>query len=146
MNYSIIRLANPYGPYQRPNGRLGAVTTFVYKAMNDELITVYGDGSVVRDYIYIDDAIAAIINIACSNNLERIYNVGSGVGISINQLLRIISSVLNKPLKVEYSDKRLVDVPINYLDISRYEKEYGRLNNVSLEEGIRATELFMRLK
>lgn len=53
LDYRIIRLANPYGPYQRPNGVLGAVTTFTYKAIKREEIQVYGDGSVVRDYIYI---------------------------------------------------------------------------------------------
>ena len=56
LDYRIIRLANPYGPYQRPNGVLGAVTTFTYKALQGEDITVYGDGSVVRDFIYADAA------------------------------------------------------------------------------------------
>lgn len=63
LDYRIIRLANPYGPYQRPNGVLGAVTTFTYKALKGDEITVYGDGSVVRDFIYIDDAIRAIMKI-----------------------------------------------------------------------------------
>ena len=60
LDYRIIRLANPYGPYQRPNGVLGAVTTFTYKALKGDEIIVYGDGSVVRDFIYIDDAVRAI--------------------------------------------------------------------------------------
>lgn len=63
LDYRIIRLANPYGPYQRPNGVLGAVTTFTYKALKGDKIVVYGDGSVVRDFIYIDDAIRAIMKI-----------------------------------------------------------------------------------
>ena len=66
LDYRIIRLANPYGPYQRPNGVLGAVTTFTYKALKGDEITVYGDGSVVRDFIYIDDAIRAIMKIVNS--------------------------------------------------------------------------------
>ena len=51
IDYRIIRLANPYGPYQRPNGVLGVVTTFTYKALKNEPIPVYGDGSIVRDFI-----------------------------------------------------------------------------------------------
>lgn len=51
LDYRIIRLANPYGPYQRPNGVLGAVTTFIYKALKGDEIMIYGDGSVVRDFI-----------------------------------------------------------------------------------------------
>ena len=57
IDYRVVRLANPYGPYQRPNGILGAVSTFTYKALNDEEITVYGDGSVIRDFIYIEGSI-----------------------------------------------------------------------------------------
>lgn len=68
LDYRIIRLANPYGPYQRPNGVLGAVTTFTYKALKGDEITVYGDGSVVRDFIYIDDAIRAIMKIVNGEN------------------------------------------------------------------------------
>ena len=58
LDYRIIRLANPYGPYQRPNGKLGVVTTFVYKALTDGILEVYGDGTVVRDFIYIELLIA----------------------------------------------------------------------------------------
>ncbi len=57
LDYRIVRLANPFGPYQRPDGRLGVVTTFIYKAINNEPVTIYGDGSIIRDFIYIDDAI-----------------------------------------------------------------------------------------
>ncbi|MCD8249192.1 MAG: NAD-dependent epimerase/dehydratase family protein, partial [Lachnospiraceae bacterium] len=121
LDYRIIRLANPYGPYQRPNGILGAVTTFTYKAINEEIISVYGDGSVVRDFIYIDDAIKAILNIVNGENEYKLYNVGCGYGTSIKKLLSIIEEVLCKKLKIEYRTGRPVDVPVNFLDISRYE-------------------------
>ena len=78
-DYRIIRLANPYGPYQRPNGVLGAVTTFTYKALKHEPITVYGDGSVVRDFLYIDDAVRGILNIVSGDAQDRIFNLGSGM-------------------------------------------------------------------
>ena len=61
IDYRIIRLANPYGPYQRPNGILGAVTNFTYKALKKETIVVYGNGETVRDYIYIDDFTAVSV-------------------------------------------------------------------------------------
>ena len=80
LDYRIIRLANPYGPYQRPNGVLGAVTTFTYKALKGDEITVYGDGSVVRDFIYIDDAIRAIMKIAKGENKHRTLILVVGMG------------------------------------------------------------------
>lgn len=146
LDYRIIRLANPYGPYQRPNGILGAVTTFTYKALNRDKITVYGDGSVIRDYIYIDDAIRAILNIANGTCEHRTFNVGCGCGISVNDLLNSIQSALEMVLDIEYVSGRSVDVPVNYLDITRYEKYYGKLQPISLEEGIKKTANFMRLE
>lgn len=144
LDYRVIRLANPYGPHQRPNGILGAVTTFTYKALNNEEITVYGDGSVVRDFIYIDDAVKAIIKIADGDVEYKTFNLGCGYGTSIKQLLETISSTLSIPLKIKYVDGRSVDVPINYLDISRYEQFFGALNPISLEEGIKKTAIFLK--
>lgn len=143
LDYRIIRLANPYGPYQRPNGKLGAVTTFIYKALHQEDVIVYGDGSVIRDFIYIDDAVKAIINIADGPNAVRLFNVGSGKGTSINQILDLIQSTLATPLNIIYKEGRKADVPVNYLDISRYEAVYGKLNLISLTDGIRRTADFI---
>lgn len=145
LDYRIIRLSNPYGPYQRPNGVLGALTTFTYKALSNDEITVYGDGSVVRDYIYIDDAIRAILNIVNSDSSYKLYNIGCGYGTSINQLLTIISESLGRKLNVKYTQGRKVDVPVNYLDISRFEREFGKIQTVSLSEGIHKTADFLRL-
>ena len=144
LDYRIIRLANPYGPYQRPNGVLGAVTTFTYKALKGDEITVYGDDSVVRDFIYIDDAIRAIMKIVNGENKHRTFNLGCGYGTSIKQVLETIEKALGIKLNVSYLEGRKVDVPVNYLDISRYEKYYGALNPISLEDGIRKTADFMK--
>lgn len=144
LDYRIIRLANPYGPYQRPNGVLGAVTTFTYKALRGDEIVVYGDGSVVRDFIYIDDAVRAMMKIVDGENKHRTFNLGCGYGTSIKQLLNTISNALNRELNVIYKEGRSVDVPVNYLDISRYEKYYGALNPISLHDGIVKTADFMK--
>ncbi|WP_348664279.1 NAD-dependent epimerase/dehydratase family protein [Dubosiella newyorkensis] len=146
LDYRIIRLANPYGPFQRPNGMLGAVTTFTYKALTGDEITVYGDGSVIRDFIYIDDVIKGIQNIVFGSSNHRVFNLGSGYGISIKELLETIKKVLDCELNVRYHQSRSVDVPTNYLDISRYEDAYGNLNPIPLEEGIKRTADFMKRK
>ncbi|WP_270337800.1 NAD-dependent epimerase/dehydratase family protein [Streptococcus infantarius] len=143
LDYRIVRLANPYGPFQRPNGILGAVTTFTYKALKDEVITVYGDGSVVRDYIYIDDAVEGILKIANTSLNEKIFNLGSGSGTSLMEVLNIIKKVTGKELRVEFKEGRQADVPINYLDMSRYERIFGKKQMISLEEGIQKTAAFL---
>lgn len=144
LDYRIIRLSNPYGPYQRPNGVLGAVTTFTYKALKGEEVTVYGDGSVVRDFIYIDDAIRGILNIVNGESKHHTFNLGLGYGTSIKDVLRKIENSLGLKMNIVYKEGRAVDVPVNYLDISRYEKYYGELNPIPLSEGIKRTAEFMK--
>ena len=143
LDYRVIRFSNPYGPYQRPNGILGAVTTFTERALKDEPIVIYGEGSVVRDFIYIDDAIRAILTITRDDAKHKTYNVGSGYGLSIQELVDIVQSVLKRKSMIEYKQGRNVDVPVNYLDISRYEKEFGQLVFCSIEEGIKRTASFL---
>lgn len=144
LDYCVIRLANPYGPYQRPNGVLGAVTTFTYKALMGEPITVYGDGSVVRDFIYIDDAVKGIMNIVNGESRQRIFNLGCGQGASIKEVINTIQDVLDVEINVQYISGRKVDVPINVLDITLYEETYGKLNPISLAVGVKKTADFMR--
>lgn len=136
LDYRIIRLANPYGPYQKPNGVQGAVTTFLWRAIHNEKITVYGDGSVVRDYIYIDDAVEGILKIVRENGKNVLYNLGSGKGYSLIDVIECLSKVLDKELPVEFIEGRAVDVPVNILDISRFEQDLGKFEPISLEEGI----------
>lgn len=144
LDYRIIRLANPYGPYQRPNGKLGVVTTFVYQALTDGKLEVFGDGSIVRDFVYIDDAIKGIIRIANGTSEYRVFNLGSGLGISINEIIQVIRNTVKNDLDIFYVATRSADVPVNYLDISRYENHYGKLKPISLEEGIRRTSAFLK--
>ena len=143
LDYRVVRLSNPYGPYQRPNGKLGVITTFIYKALNNETIFVYGDGSVIRDYIYIGDAIKGIVMIADDESEHKIYNLGSGVGTSVNDIIKIIERLTGKKLDVKYIAKRSVDVPVNVLDVGRFNSlREEDILNVSLEDGIKETITF----
>lgn len=144
LDYRVIRLSNPYGPYQRPDGRLGVVTTFVYKALNNEPIKVYGDGSVVRDFIYIDDAIDGILRISDGVSEYRTFNLGSGVGTSINEIIELVKEEVNSNLKVEYIAGRSADVPVNYLDMARFKEEFGDIHPRCLRQGIRDTATFLK--
>ena len=145
LDYSVIRLSNPYGPYQRPNGKLGVITNFVYKALNNEKIVVWGDGSVVRDFIYIDDAVDAMLKITFGRSRYHVFNVGSGYGTRIIDLIKVIEDVMNQKLMVEFKNGRKADVPINYLDIARYEEEYGEMPGRSLNKGVLQSINFLKI-
>ena len=144
LDYRIVRLSNPYGPYQRPNGVQGVVTTFTWKALNGQPIEIYGDGSVVRDYIYIEDAVEGILRIADREGKHRLYNLGRGEGRTVSDVVEAITKVLGKRPEVIYKPGRPVDVPVNVLDISRFREDFGAFEPVSLQTGIRRLVDFYR--
>ena len=142
LDYVIARLSNPYGPYQRPDGRLGVICTFAYHALKGEPLIVYGNGEIIRDFIYIDDVIVRLLTLAFHRTKYRIYNIGSNKGTSINQIIKMIAETTGKNLKVTRAPSRNADVPANYLDTSRYESEFPGQKALSLEKGIKKTVEF----
>ena len=83
----------------------------------DEEIIVYGDGSVVRDFIYIDDAVDGIQRIVDCDSKYKTFNLGCGYGTSIKKVLETIEKALGKDLNIRYTENRKVDVPVTFLDI-----------------------------
>ena len=146
INYKIIRLSNPYGKYQMANKGQGLIATAIYNALNDKEVVVYGDGNNTRDYIYIDDAISSISNIVNKETRYNLYNVGSSIGYSVNDILNIINQELKRDIKIKYLNERKTDVIANYLDITRYKKEFGNPISVNIEEGIMRTINFWKEK
>ena len=142
LDYRIVRLSNPYGPYQKHNGVQGVVSTFLWKAMHGEEINIYGDGSVIRDYIFIDDAIEGILNIASDGAGAKLYNLGSGHGVSVNEVCDAIAEVLGVALNVTHTPARAVDVPKNVLNVERYESEFGAAGKIALRDGIKRLKEF----
>jgi UDP-glucose 4-epimerase len=145
----IIRLSNPYGPGQNPSGKLGAATVFAARALADQPIEVWGDGDTVRDYLYIDDAITGCITAmdaasGCLTDRDPIFNIGSGQGISLNQIIATLESVLSKPIPVRYHTSRGFDVHINVLDISRATSILGWSPQVDFSSGLRRTVLHLK--
>jgi UDP-glucose 4-epimerase len=136
LNYKILRLSNPYGPHQNPFGGQGVISAFAYQLVNEMPIKIYGNGEVVRDFIYVEDSIKMIMNVINKKEAGYLYNIGSGIGYSINEVLRIIENITNKKAKVQYHDSRPYDVPVNILDISKYLSEIDPNHPRSIEEGI----------
>ena len=136
LDYGIVRLSNPYGPYQQPNSGLGAITTFTYRVIFDEPIQIYGDGSAVRDYIYIDDAIQGILNITSYDGKYKLFNLGCGIGYSLIEVIEKIEIVLGKKAIINFMEDRKADVKYSALDISRYNSTFRNINRTSLCDGI----------
>ena len=141
LDYCVLRLANPFGERQRANAAQGAVAVFMHRAVNSMPIDIWGDGSVVRDYIYIADVIDALLKAAAYAGQERLFNIGSGQGKSLNEILSAIESLLSKPVARQYLAGRAFDVPVNVLDISHAKELLAWSPKISFEAGLAKTLL-----
>lgn len=141
LEYTILRPSVPYGPRQNPFHHQGVVTVFIYKALIQEPITIFGDGEVVRDYFYIGDLTRALetskdLVFDPSNNT---FNLGGMQPHSLNELVKKIESALDKKMLVNHEPARKFDVPHILLDTSLAQASLNWKPAVSLEEGIQRT-------
>ncbi len=143
LDYTVVRPSNPYGERQNPNGIQGAATVFLGKVAKGEAIEIWGDGEIVRDYIYIGDLVEGIYSAATVTTPSRIFNLGSGTGYSLNEIVKVIQQVTGQEVKVAYKAKRTFDVPKIYLDIARAKEELSWCPTTSLTEGIGRTWQFI---
>jgi UDP-glucose 4-epimerase len=137
----VARIANPYGAGQDVARGQGAVTTFLHRALNREPIVIWGDGEIVRDYIHITDVAEAIVVLALRPEVNdfHTYNIGSGIGLSLNDIIEEIEKSLNRRLDVRREPGRAFDVPASVLDISRARRALGWVPRLCFAEGIART-------
>ncbi|MDF9407833.1 MAG: dTDP-4-dehydro-6-deoxyglucose reductase [Pelotomaculum sp. PtaB.Bin013] len=143
LKYIILRLANPYGP-KFTGFSQGVIPAFIRYILDGKPLYVWGNGEVIRDYIYIDDVISAFVKSINYQGEERLFNIGSGVGLSINQLINILERCEGKKLTVNYQKPRTCDVPSVYLDISKAKEHLNWFPVVDIENGIRMTYEYMK--
>lgn len=139
LDYAVLRVANPYGERQRTDMAQGAVAVFAKKALAGETIEIWGDGSVTRDYIYIADLIEAFVLAASYQGQERIFNIGGGHGLSLNQLLATLEELLARPVNRRFLPARNFDVPVNILDITRAREVLGWAPRTPFKVGLQRT-------
>jgi UDP-glucose 4-epimerase len=137
----IARLSNPFGPGQDIKGQLGAASIFAARALAGQCIEVWGDGSAIRDYLYVDDAISGILATMLApparfGALDPIVNIGSGRGVSLRELISLLMRILEKPIDISYKPARDFDLRANVLDIKRARSLLGWSPKISLEEGL----------
>jgi UDP-glucose 4-epimerase len=140
LNYVIFRPSVPYGPYQNPHRRQGAVTVFIYHALRGEPIAIWGNGEVQRDYFYISDLSRALVGMLDSPVAEnKVINLGGKQMYSLNQLVMAIEEVLKIKIQVRFEAARKFDVPRLKLDTHTASELLSWRPEVSLPEGIART-------
>lgn len=134
----VIRPANPYGPEQGKVGQLGVIWTFLSLMREGRPATLWGDGSAVRDFVYVED-LCSMMRLALEEGAGGIFNCGAGHGTSLNTLISTLKIETGLNLEVKRRPARVFDPPSVVLDIARAKRELGWRPQVSLQEGIRLT-------
>jgi len=139
IDYLIYRIANAYGPGQDPGGEQGLIANVIGNIYKKEPVTVFGKGDVIRDYVYIDDIVRAFI-LGIEKGLKNdIFNIGTGKGHSIDDVINLVSKTLSVGPKVIYTARRLTDVRSNILDTGKIGSAAGWRPAIGIEEGIEKT-------
>ena len=138
---TILRITNPYGPFQRPEqNRYGVVNWFIHQAMQNNALTVYGHGSQLRDYIHIDDVVAALLAAGVSSQADgMIFNVGSGNGVSFLQMAELVVKKAGRGTikHIEWpADDALVETGDFVADTTLIGERLGWQSRIPLESGI----------
>ncbi|MBF0557326.1 MAG: NAD-dependent epimerase/dehydratase family protein [Nitrospirae bacterium] len=139
LDCKIMRLANPYGGGQNIFGRQGFIAIAIGKLLTGASVIVHGDGSAIRDFIHIDDVIKACHLLAESNSDEDVFNIGSGKGISINDVLGELRQLTDIAMDVTYVRNRKNDIAASILDIQKAKGILGFEPCIPLKEGLKLT-------
>ncbi len=140
---NILRVTNPYGERQRVDTAQGAIGVFLSQSLRNQPIEIWGDGEVVRDYVYVNDVADAF---ACSIKYEgdhSVFNISSGVGTSLNELILLIEKTLGRTIDKVYRPGRAFDVPVSVLDNSLAFDELGWQPKVDIDYGIAKTAMWL---
>lgn len=141
---NILRVTNPYGERQRVETAQGAVGVFLDRVLKDQPLEIWGDGSVTRDYIYVGDVAEAFSRAIEYDGPASVFNISSGNGTSLNQLIDQIEKVVDRPVQRQYLSGRAFDVPISVLDNSLAQRELGWVPAVDLLSGLGRTFSWMQ--
>lgn len=140
-----LRVANPFGPFQNPHRRQGVVPAIIRAVLAGRPVEVWGDGSVVRDYVYVTDVAAALLAGVAHDGASRVFNVGSGVGRSVVDVVGAVGRLTGRTPDVVFKPGRRADVPRNVLDIGLARRELGWQPTTDWEDGLRRTIEWMEL-
>lgn len=135
-----LRFFNVFGPRQDPSSPYsGVISIFKDKITKREPITIFGDGETTRDFIYVADVITALLAAAEKKEARDVYNIGTGVEISLHDVVKALEAVLNISAEVSYAPERTGDIKRSVADIGKAKRDLGWQPTVSFEDGIKKT-------
>ncbi|MEG6569730.1 SDR family oxidoreductase [Thermoanaerobacterium thermosaccharolyticum] len=145
LKYTILRYANVYGIRQDPKGEGGVISIFIDKMLNGERPVIFGDGNQTRDFIYVKDVAKANL-LALEKGDNEIINISTNKATTINELVNIMNKIMNASLKPIYAVPRKGDIVHSYLDNKKAKDVLGWKPDYELEDGLKETVEYYRLK
>ena len=132
----VLRYFNVYGPRQTATTYSGVISTFLQQASREKPLTVHGDGTQTRDFVHVSDVVRANILAATTAHTGEVFNVGTGVETSINDLGRAICDVLGKDLETKFVDSRPGDIESSCADTNKAQNVLEFESRVEIDEGL----------
>ena len=145
LDAAALRYGNVYGPRQDPHGEAGVVAIFCSRIIDGEPLTVFGDGEQTRDYVYVGDVARATVRAATgplppARQLDsRAFNIGTGVGTSVNDLARRLLGAAGRQVEIRHAPKRAGEQQHSVLDVRKAASALGWRPEISLDEGLGET-------
>lgn len=136
---TIFRISNPYGTRQRANRKQGLIPIALRQIANGETVTQLGDGSMVRDYVFVTDVVKMITTLVDSQTRYDLYNLGSGVGYSVAEVLSVMRRVTGTDFEIRSQEAPATFVDRVVLNMERFRSEFGEPSITRLDEGVRQT-------
>lgn len=134
-----LRISNPFGPRQRPNRRQGLIPIVLRQIATGNPVTQFGDGSMVRDYLYSDDMTAMLGRMIGGESRFDLYNIGSGVGHSLTEVFDAVRRVTGRDFEIVPAPQPPTFIDRVVLNTARYVDEFGAVELTPLDEGIART-------
>jgi UDP-glucose 4-epimerase len=138
LNSTVLRYGNVYGPRQDPLGEAGVIAIFCGKMLRGEQPTIFGDGDQLRDYIYVGD-VAEINLLALEKGHNQTYNVGTGKGISVNELFSHLKDLMKFEKEAIYAPPRTGELFRSVLNCRKIKKELGWKAKTGIKKGLKLT-------
>ena len=132
LNTISLRYFTVYGPRQRPDE---AMCKFITNILQEKSIEIYGDGEQTRDFSFVKDVVDA--NMLALNRGKGAFNIGSGIRISVNTLVGLITALIGKQVKIEYPGKQQGDVPHTQADITKAQEILGFVPRYGIDQGLK---------
>lgn len=122
INHLVIRPSNPYGRFQKSSGVQGFIAVATTRALQGAEITIWGDGQVIRDYLHVDDFVAGLIGLINTHHASGIYNLGSGSGHSLLDVISLLEEITKTNIKIKFTKGRSCDPGVNILDVAKIQR------------------------